>query len=29
VVIYHPSANVWQVADDNAVTTGGAKICVG
>jgi hypothetical protein len=29
VVVYHPSANVWQVADDNAVTSGSAAICNG
>lgn len=27
VVVFHPSADVWQVADDNAVTTGAASIC--
>jgi hypothetical protein len=27
VVVYHPSADVWRVADDNAVTTG--SICAG
>jgi hypothetical protein len=29
VVVYHPSPDVWQVADDNAVTSGAAAICVG
>ncbi len=27
VVVYHPSPDVWQVADDNAVTSGAAGIC--
>lgn len=29
VVVYHPSPDVWQVADDNSVTSGGAAICAG
>jgi hypothetical protein len=27
VVVYHPGPDVWQVADDNAVTSGAAGIC--
>lgn len=27
VVVYHPSPSVWQVADDNAITSGAAAIC--
>jgi hypothetical protein len=27
VVVYHPGPDIWQVADDNAVTSGAAGIC--